>query len=182
MKPRLNIIHLFDGSPHADDRMWNIQRQLQSQNISDYKIWAGVEDRKNPSTGINQAHKLVVRKARENNLTEICICEDDIVFNEPTSFETFLDNKPNQFDLYLGGCSNRLRQEGNRIYDFRGLTIYFIHERFYDTFLGVSDNYHIDALMKDLGEFYVCPENICSQMPGYSYNRKRFMDYSRHFK
>ena len=65
--------------------------------------------------------------------------EDDVYFPAQDGFEYFLKNKPDDFDIYLGGIylgSDKVKEMNQRIrHRFSGLHCYIVHERFYDTFL-----------------------------------------------
>lgn len=172
----INIIHL-KGTDYSSDRLHSFIKEMNEQGIEDYKVWDGIHD-SNRIRAISRAHKQVVSYAKENNLPEICIMEDDCIFLGKGAFEYYLRNKPIHYDLWLGGISNRLKTQEDYITDFRGLTLYTINKRFYDTFLSVPENVNIDAAMKGLGEYYLCPKVICTQKAGYSYHKKRHADYS----
>ena len=62
----LNIIHL----PERIDRGELLQKELYEQRIVDYKIWDGIIDPTCTSRGISQAHKQIIRFAKENNFKE----------------------------------------------------------------------------------------------------------------
>lgn len=75
----LHIIHL----PHRTDR-WNILlKQLESQNIKKFKIWDGIIDSRSGPQGVYQAHRQIIRYAKQQNLPYIAIAEDDISLNLP---------------------------------------------------------------------------------------------------
>jgi hypothetical protein len=176
----INIIHLR-GTDWSNERYNSFMIELNEQGITDYKIWDGIHH-PNKVIAINRAHKQIVKYAKENNLPEVCIMEDDCVFLGLGAFEYFAKNKPDEYSLFLGGISNRIKVEGNCIVDFRGLTLYFVHQSFYDIYLAVPENKNIDEAMKGLGKFYLCPKVVCSQRAGYSYHKKMNKDYSHLLK
>src|ERR1035437_4748267 len=136
----LNIIHL----PTRVDR-WNLlQKELQEQNITDIKIWNGIIDSTLILRGISQAHKQIVKDAKEKNLSEVLIGEDDLHFTSKGAFKFFLDNKPKDFDIYLGSVLHGRLKADNTVVDFSGTTLYMVRKRFYDAFLSVPENIHID--------------------------------------
>ena len=94
----LNIIYLR----HRIDRLALLQKELDHEKITNYRIWDGIID-ENPCVGIARAHKQIIRFAKESRLPEIVIAEDDLHFTTQGAFEFFLSNKPNVFDIYLGG-------------------------------------------------------------------------------
>jgi hypothetical protein len=176
----VNIIHL-KNTEWSSDRYSSFIKELNEQEITDYKIWDGFHGT-NRVININRAHKQIVSYAKGNGLPEICIMEDDCIFLAPGAFEYFVQHKPIEYDLWLGGISNLLKKHDGYITDFRGFTLYFVHSNFYDRYLSVPDNVNIDAAMKGLGKYYLCDKIICSQCAGYSYHKKRHKDYSNLLK
>lgn len=154
---------------------------MNEQDITTYKVWDGVHD-VNRVRAINKAHKQIVQYAKENQLPEVCIMEDDCVFLGKGAFDYYLQNKPIDYDIWLGGLSNLLKRENDYITDFRGMTLYTVHEKFYDAFLSVPETVNIDAGLKELGKYFLCPKIIVSQRAGYSYHKKRHKDYSHLLK
>lgn len=181
MRPTLNILHLRN-TEFSEGRYNSFMKELAEQGITDYKIWDGIYDGANRRRGINLAHKSIVRWAKENNLPEICIAEDDICFLAPGAFNYYIENKPTTYHLYLGGISNLLKRQEDYITDFRGFTLYFVHSTFYDKYLSTKDDVDIDGAMKDLGKYYLCKKVVCSQHAGWSYHKKRVVDYTRLLK
>jgi hypothetical protein len=172
----INIIHL-GGTEWSDERYLSFTKELFEQNIANYKIWDGIHDA-NRVRAINRAHKQIIQYAKESGLREICVMEDDCIFLHDGAFNYYLENKPQNFDIYMGGISNKLRVEDDYITDFRGMTLYTVHESFYDKFLSVPETVNIDAGLKGLGKYYLCKKVVCSQRAGFSYHKKRHKDYS----
>lgn len=171
----LNIIHL----EKRKDRYENLMRELCVQGITDYQIWPGIID-KQPKVGVSRAHKQVIRFAKENNFDKICVAEDDILFTAPGAWEYFLKNIPEDFDLYVGSYYQGTHDENYRVKNFCGLTLYIVNSRFYDKFLAMSENRHIDkAIGSSDAKIIVCPLFVATQMSGYSDQRKRFADDSK---
>lgn len=180
MNEIIHIIHLRN-TDYSNDRLNSFTKEMNEQDISQYKVWDGIHDA-NRVRGINRAHKQIVQYAKENQLPEVCIMEDDCVFLGKGAFEYYLQNKPTSYDLWLGGISNRLKIQEDHITDFRGMTLYTAHEKFYDVFLSVPETVNIDAGLKGLGKYFLCPKIVCSQRAGYSYHKKRHKDYSHLLK
>lgn len=176
----INIIHL-KGTEWSGARFNSFTKEMNEQGIVDYKVWDGIHNA-NRVRAINLAHKQIVLYAKENQLPEIRIAEDDITFMCCGAFEYYLQNKPLDFSVYMGGVSNVLKREGDWITDFRGMTLYTVHESFYDKFLSVPETVNIDAGLKGLGKYYLSPKVVCSQKSGYSYHKKRHTDYSHLLK
>lgn len=180
MHPSVHIIHL-KGTDYSVDRFHSFTKEMNEQGIANYRIWDGIHD-SNKVRAISRAHKQIVKYAKEKGLPEICIMEDDCIFLGMGAFEYYIKNKPACYDLWLGGISNKLKTHLDYIIDFRGLTLYTIHERFYDAFLAVPETVNIDAGLKGLGKYFLCPKVVCSQKAGYSYHKKRYKDYSHLLK
>lgn len=142
-----------------------------------YRFHYGEVDRMIPFRGISRSHKAIVQMAKYNNEPMSCIMEDDVLFTSPGSWRHFLDNIPNDFDIYLGGVSNGLLQEDNSVADFRGLFLYIIHERFYDTFLSLNEANNIDAELDRKGKYIVCNPFAVIHADGYSYHNKQHRHY-----
>lgn len=176
----IHIIHLR-GTDYSQERFSSSTKEMNEQGITDYKVWDGIHD-PNKVRAISQAHKQIVSYAKENRFPEICIMEDDCVFLGHGAFDYYLQNKPTDFSIYIGGLSNVLKKEEDYVTDFRGLTLYTINEKFYDKFLSVPETVNIDAALKGLGKYYLCPKIVCSQKSGYSYHKKRHTDYAHLLK
>jgi hypothetical protein len=166
------------------DRLLLCTQELAAQNITDYRIWPGIIDKTVVFRGISQAHKQIVRFAKDNNLPEVLIGEDDLLFTSPRSFEYFLENKPIDYDIYLSSVYPPGRpQEDNTVKDLAGLTLYMVHCRFYDTFLSIPEHDHIDrGLRLYQGKYIVCNPFIAIQRDGFSDNKRRNCSYSAYMK
>lgn len=144
--------------------------ELQQQGITEFNIVEGIHDKHSVVRSINLSHKKIVLQALEDGLPEVCIFEDDIKFTAPGAFSHFLTQKPTDFDLYLGGIYLGDIAPDNTTKDFTALHCYIISERFYDTFLSLPEDKHIDTCLKGLGKYVVCNPMIAIQHPGYSAN------------
>jgi hypothetical protein len=134
------------------------------------------------SRGISRAHKQIVEYAQRNNLQEVLIAEDDLCFTGRGAFDFFLDNKPTDFDIYLGSIYHGDIRKDNSVIDFSGLTMYIINQRFYDTFLSIREDKHLDRALRDKGRYIVCNPFVAIQFNGYSDNMKQFWNYDGCFK
>lgn len=154
-------------------------RELERQNITDYKLWPAIEIANKPRrTGTSRAHKQIVEWALIEQLPEVCILEDDIFFPSENGFQYFLDNKPKEpFDLYLGGITRGEIIDG-KTKRYTGQFCYQISERFFTTFLRADENLDIDGAMSGLGTFYVCNPFACFCYPGYSIISQGVVDYT----
>jgi len=57
----------------------------------------------------------------------------------------------------------RDNDEENSIHDFSGLTMYFTHERFYDTFLNLNESNDIDRELAGRGAYILAPQWLLSK-------------------
>jgi len=162
-----------------------LEKEMLEQGI-DWPTWPIVHDKDNVVRSINLSHKQIVAYAKKYQLPEVCIMEEDVMFTAPDGWQYFLNNKPDNFDLYLGGAyglnetayKNIAENPGAiEIHNFAGLHCYIIRERYYDTFLNLPENIHIDN-QPGLGVFYVCSPFAALQHPGWSANARTMVDYN----
>jgi hypothetical protein len=169
------IAHIIHDR-NRKDRFEVLLRELSTQGIS-YILWDAVKDI-TPGTGISKAHKNIVAWAKQNHQPEVLIMEDDVRFCGPGSFDYFLKNKPDEFDLYLAGIYYGQLSPENTVKTFSALHCYIIHERFYDTFLSVPIKYQLDTYLSEQNGLYkVCHPFAAIQHNGYSDNVKKKVDY-----
>ena len=158
------------------ERLDRLYKELERQNITEFKLWDGVV--KEPvHEAIAESHKKIVFWAKEQGLNEVLIMEDDVLFPHPEGFKYFMDNKPEDYDLYLAGVYDGKITNG--LTDrFCGLHCYFVHSRYYDKFLSSNTSRrHIDYAQQGRGKFVVCYPFAAIQYDGYSDNAKKVVDY-----
>ncbi len=175
---QVNIIHL----PARTDRWQTLLSELSTQKISDYRIWDGVIDPITPFRGISKAHKQIVQFAKDDDLPEILIGEDDLHFTAPGAFTYFLNSKPADYDIYLGSIYHGNLKDDNSVDFFSGLTFYIINKKFYEKFLSSSEENHLDQELKDKGKFVVCDPFAVIQHNGFSDNMKQYCNYDHYLK
>lgn len=147
------MIHVIHGG--KAERLPLLKEQMKEQDI-DYFVWNGVHDTKSIVNSISLSHKQIVAYAKEKNLREITIAEDDIKFTHPKAYGHYLYNFPSDYDLYLGGIYMGDIDRNNITTDFCALHLYTIHKRFYDTFLSLPAGEHIDRALAGKGKYVVC--------------------------
>lgn len=174
----LHIIHL----PHRKDRLEILKKELEIQNITDYRIWKGIINPQSACKGISQAHKQIIQFAKHENLSEILIAEDDIQFTSPSSFTFYLKNKPANYDIYLGGIIWGKLNEDNSVDDFSGTTLYLVKQKFYDTLLSLPEDKDYDRALAMKGRFFVCNPMVVIQHNGFSDNQKRYIDFGPYIR
>jgi len=153
--------------------------ELETQGITDYMMWQGLFL---PSIkeSINRSHKQIIEWAYENDLEEVCICEDDLHFFDKGAWDFYMSQKPKDYSIYFGMIFLGEIDMENRVKNFTGMTIYCVHKKFYPIFLSVPDDDHIDVLLsKTKGDFYVCNPFIATQHSGISSNTGKFETYDR---
>lgn len=183
----INVLSL----PEREDRRNLAIKQINQQG-HDERVWFGNKDGELVQRGISQGHKQIILACKNAGMKEAFIVEDDVKFTSPHSIEEFLRNKPEQFDLYLGGISGGTIKENRRVGFFSGLFCYIVHERFYETFLALDETQHIDrsvsALSPELrGKLGRQPDIFCANpiiaitTDGYSDNSKQYMRLGKFF-
>jgi len=136
-------------------------------------------------TSINVSQKEIIKKAKERGEKEVCIMEHDIWFPSETGWKYFLENKPNEFDIYLGGTylidnsSVQYVSPVTKVNSYVGHHCIIVHEKYYDRFLETPDDTHIDTAQSGKGEFYLCYPMPALQRPGFSMNNKTLVDYNK---
>jgi len=168
---RLNII-----LGKRKERLPKLLEELNKQGVIDYEFWDAIYL---PSikASINAAHKQIVEYAMLSGWDEVCIAEDDLVFSSERSWKYFIDNKPEDFDIYLSMVYLGQPDENNIVESFTGMTLYVVHSRFYEKFLSVDSNEHIDRALGGLGKFVVCNPFVALQRNGFSSNTGKVENY-----
>lgn len=157
----LNVIH----HDIRYERKESFERQFKEQGI-EYKVWDAVRGHNPMAKNISLAHKRIIQWAKENDLEEVMVAEDDILFHAPDAWQYFLNNKPESFDLYLGGIYRGEIKDNKTVDRFSGLHLYICHRRFYDIFLSVYENMDIDHALANTGDFHVCYPFAATQLEG----------------
>lgn len=185
--PRLNIIHLPSDDfnfPHRSIREQSFLKQIEEQNITDYKVWDGIYEKHDPKKGICMSHKRIISDAKANNLPYCLIMEDDCVFSAPGAFDYFLSHVPQEYDLFMGLIYHGEIKESRVMNGFSGgITFYLVNEKFYDIILDMPDSAHLDREMGEIcfkQKYFVCDPFVCFQMASFSENMRKKMDYSNY--
>lgn len=144
--------------------------ELMKQGITDYELWDGVYKYDSAKKNINAAHKQIVEYAQLAGWPEVAIAEDDIKFFAPGAWDYFLVSKPDDYDIYLSSVYVGDIQPDNTVNEFCGFGLYIVNSRFYEKFLSVSPDEHIDRGLKGKGKFVVCNPFVAEQYDGWSGN------------
>lgn len=172
-----NVISL----PHREDRRMLLARESEIQGFN-YQIWEGILAEK-PKVGVSRAHKQIVRWAKENEMTKVCIGEDDVHFPAADGWKYFLANEPDDYDIYFAGIyGGNISSDKTLKSKFNGLQCYIVHNRFYDTFLSADENHHIDRWLSGKGKFIVCYPMAAIAHQTHSDVRGRLMTYTYYLK
>lgn len=161
---KLNVI-----KGNRSERIPLLMKELETQGITNFEFWRGIY-LPSVKASINAAHKQIVEYASVAEFDEVCIAEDDCKFSGSGAWDYFLKQKPKDFDIYLGGIFLGDPDENGILKNFTGLTLYIVAKRFYETFLSVDPEEHIDVALNGLGRFVVCQPFVVTQYDGFSSN------------
>jgi len=174
----LNIIH----DDKTIDRLPPLLEQCEKYGI-EYKIWQACIDKKTVLESITESFRRIIQEAKDNGLSEVYIGEDDLMLTCDGAWEYFLKNKPDQFDVYIGGSyliDNQWKYAPPvvKVKSWVGNHLIVVHERYYDTWLSSKSNGHIDTEQDGKGDFYVCFPYAALQRPSMSANNRTFVNYN----
>lgn len=179
-------IHILYDSRPMPDRLPPLMREFIAQGISPTKIWEPIPA-KTVVESINRSIKQIIIFAKEQKLSEVAICEDDLLFPGKGAWDYFIENKPPSFDIFIGG--NYLIHNPEtylppyyKVEEYVGNQLIIVAEKYYDRFLSVPDNQHIDTAQKGLGDFYACFPMVALQRPGFSSNSMQVVNYNTNLK
>jgi hypothetical protein len=171
METVINIIHDDRQIERLDPLLATLRNQTKQIN---YRIWSPVWDSKSVVRSINLSHKQIVQTAKELKRKEICIAENDLLFTSHYGWDYFLFNKPKEYDLYLSATYMPISSR-----QVCGFHLYFISEKFYDRFLDIPEDVHIDTYMNELrGDYHFCYPFPALQRAGFSLNNCAYADYN----
>jgi hypothetical protein len=168
----MNIVNVINLDRRTD-RLYSICRQSKWQGFA-IQFWEGIEETP-VHKGVCMAHKRIVRDAKERRLDRVIIAEDDLIMSAGGSWDYYIQQMPPVFDLYMGMIYTGEVVNNRIVSSFSGTTLYTVGENFYDKFLEVPDESHIDrALGRDCHKNnYIVPDQyVCYQSGGYSDNGK----------
>lgn len=174
----LHCLHLT----RREDREISILQEARDAGLY-LKFCEGLEIRTNRKMGITISFKKIVQNAKDCGMKMVAICEDDLIwYKSPDgklAWDYYLDNIPDDFDTYHGQIyvgqitDNRIRSV------FSAMTLFIVHERFYDFFLNIPDDCHIDrhlGLTSNIHKYMVCPKFVCYQFGGKSDNNQMIVE------
>lgn len=200
MIPVLNVIHLpvemFTNPKlrtEATIREHNYKAQCFENKIT-YGVWDGIIDKELPWRGISQAHKLIVQVAKDNGLECCFIAEDDFLLR-PYGWANFINNMPEDFDMYMAGISGgTVNEETKEVSAWSGMFLYCINQRFYSALLEAPEELNIDRWLSTTGleeiesilgrkpVYKVCYPMACITRDGLSYKSKEFVNHQHYWE
>lgn len=167
----INIIY---DDRHSEDYE-RLLGEFIRQGISKYRFWDAIAFPDDVVRSINASHKMIVRWAKENNKKEVVIAEQDLTFPSANGWKYFLEQKPASYDLYLA-CTYIPPVTNSKVCGFH---LYVMQEKFYDKFLSIPDNVHVDTHMNNIeGDYHFCFPFAALQRPGFSANNKDLVNYN----
>lgn len=167
-----------------EERVLSVCKQSKEHGFA-VRFWEGIIDKRGSHAGINLAFKKIVRWAKEQKLPKAIIAEDDIVFSAPGAWQYYLENMPSQFDIYSGGIYSG-QIVGNRIMNgYSGNTLITVHQKFYDFFLSLPDDNHLDRRLGNHAHeklYLLCLPFCVYQIEGYSDRTKRHTQHEAYLQ
>lgn len=159
-----------------------LMSEFESQGIDDYKIWDCIM-LPNVVESISESFKMIIQKAKDNGLKEVCLAEDDVMFPNKNGWEYFLENKPKDYDVYIGGSylvdmNNVYAAPLVKVNEWVGNQLIIVNEKYYDKWLNTNSKDHCDTVHKGLGDFYVCFPFAALQRSGWSANMQTTVNYN----
>lgn len=156
--------------------------ELRLQSINEFEVHPATVLSHSVVESISESFKSVIRSAKENKDKEVCILEDDIMFPSTKSWQYFLENKPEKFDIYIGGSfviDNRIEYKPPivKVNNYVGNHCIIVNESYYDMWLATDSKKHCDTV-HECGEFYVCFPFVALQRKGWSANNGTLVDYN----
>lgn len=162
-----NTIHVIFDSRHTPQDYERLLGEFITQGITKFKFWDAIILKESIIASINASHKMIVQWAKDNNLPEVTIAEQDLFFPAKDGWQHYLKNKPKDFDVYVASTYVFPIKENKLI----GFHLYTVRSKFYEQFLSVKDDLHIDNAICDLkGDYKICYPFAALQRPGFSVN------------
>jgi hypothetical protein len=139
-----------------------------------------------PQLGVAQTVHKIINIAKEKNLDNILILEDDLYIIEAQKIVDCLSDAPKDWDILSGGVyhyipDNSVNENWMKMRDFCSLHFIIIRNTIYDSVLKCDGSNHIDRALGALVrsgkiKMYLMHPMPCQQRPGFSNIRKRNVD------
>lgn len=172
----VNCLHVF----HREDREKLALSQAKEQGFY-MRFWDGEIFPHDRKKGICRGFKKIVQDAKDCGYKYCCIMEDDCRFFGHGAWGYYLEKMPDDFDIYHAMIYVGEIRQNRIIGKFSSMTLFIVHEKFYDFFLSLPDSCHVDlelSLYVDQFKFMVCDKFVCEQDGSKSENNLMTCDYT----
>ncbi len=149
------------------------------------RFWEGEIIRTDRKQGICKSFKKIISNAKECGEKMVTIMEDDCRFFAAGAWDYYLEKMPDDFDMYHGQIYVGELRNNRIISVFSAMTLFTVHEKFYDFFLNIPDSCHVDrhlGLFSNQFKFMVCDKFVCEQDGSKSENNLMQCDYRPYLK
>lgn len=171
------------------DRKEQVLLELRKLSEVEYSFIEAIED-EDPKVGCNLSHQLCIRIAKEQNLPQVLILEDDVTFIEDalSIYKRAWDSiQHHSWDMmYLGG---NIKGYGEYVDDHlikveqvNTTHAYIVKDSFYDTILELPSTPIIDYQYRKLSKshkMFMCAPMIAFQRESYSDLQKTSTNYTK---
>lgn len=166
------------------------KEELKRQRIEDYEIFPAIVLSHSVVESISASFKSIISKAKEEGLEEVCIMEDDIEFPNENGWKYFLENKPKEFDIYVGGnylldIRTEYKNGAVKVNNYVGNQMIIVHSRYFDKWLATDSKKHCDGeAHKGNANIYTCFPFVALQKSGLKSSNNNFAPqfYNREIK
>lgn len=169
-------VYILGGGGQHSKRLPVLIKELEEQGVANYEIVGSVHDTSSIRKTINASHRSMVQRARDEGLSKVVCMEDDIRFTDVGAWDYYLENEPDDYDIYFGGIYLGKIVDGI-VKSFSAMHCYCVHERFYDIFLSVDKEKHIDEALSGLGKYWVSDPMIAVQHNGISDSSQTYCNF-----
>lgn len=181
-----NLTKCVISLPERSDRLIAFEYNLRKifDNV-DYIKFDGVKH-KLSFKGIGQAHLNCIKYAKDNQLENILIMEDDLLIpslNTKEYVEKAFNNIPDNYECLLGGIytsagRSKYNEYWEQTLEFSGLHFYIVNEKAYDKILQYDFTMHIDKWIGKKLNCYFASPMFAIQQTGFSDNVNQLIDYT----
>jgi len=154
----INVI--YDDRVNFDDKN-RLIKEFNKVGIDKFCFWDAVINLPVMVDNISQSHKNIVFNAKKNGLPFVVIAEQDLYFPSADGWNYYLKNKPEVYDVYVGGSyliDNRCEYYPPlvRVNEWVGNHLITINETYYDRWLSTPKGQHMDSAQAGNGQFFCC--------------------------
>lgn len=180
----MRIVVIYDD--RRQEKLPLFVGELERQGIKEFEIFPAIVLTHSTVESISASFKAVIQGAKDRGEKEICIMEDDVMIPNEKGWEYFLKNKPESFDIYIGGSyliDNRYEYKPPvvKVEHYVGNQAIIVSEKYYDKWLATDEKQHCDSAQNNNGDFYVCFPMPILQRSGWSSNHQAIANYNATF-